>query len=104
MPKIKITPRAKHPDRTETFLNEIRAALDIFEDELGSLQADVRAKAYKHLIRAYRTSLTPIWDLAHFADVAIIMSTIRDKEMKELNIMAKKLEPHEPITQVKREQ
>ena len=87
MPKIKITPRAKHPGRTETFLNEIHAALDIFEDELGSLQADVRAKAYKHFIRAYRTSLTPIWDLVRFADVAIVLSTIRDKEMKELTII-----------------
>ena len=104
MPKIKITPRAKHPGQTETFLNEIHAALDIFEDELGSLQADVRAKAYKHFIRAYRTSLTPNWDLVHFADVAIVLSTIRDKEMKELTIMAKKLEPQEPIPQIEQEQ
>ena len=104
MPKIKITPRAKHPGRTETFLNEIHAALDIFEDELGSLRADVRAKAYKHFIRAYRTSLTPIWDLVRFADVAIVLSTIRDKEMKELTIMAKKLEPQEPIPQIEQEQ
>ena len=104
MPKIKITPRAKHPGQTETFLNEIHAALDIFEDELGSLQADVRAKAYKHFIRAYRTSLTPIWDLVRFADVAIVLSTIRDKEMKELTIMAKELEPQEPIPQIEQEQ
>ena len=104
MPKIKITPKAKHPGRTETFLNEIHAALDIFEDEIGTLQADVRAKAYKHFIRTYKTSLTPIWDLVRFADVAIILATIKDKEMKELTIMAKKLKTPEPVPQIEQEE
>ena len=104
MPKVKITPKAKHPGRTETFLNEIHAALDIFEDEIGTLQADVRAKAYKHFIRTYKTSLTPIWDLVRFADVAIILATIKDKEMKELTIMAKKLKTPEPVPQIEQEE
>ena len=102
MPKIKITPKAKHPGRTETFLNEINAALDIFEDEIQTLQADVRAKAYKHFIKTYKTSLTPVWDLVRFADVAIILATIKDKEMKELTIMAKTLNPPEPVPQIER--
>ena len=104
MPKVKITPKAKHPGQTETFLNEIHAALDIFEDEIGTLQADVRAKAYKHFIRSYKTSLTPIWDLVRFADVAIVLATIKDKEMKELTIMAKKLKTPEPVPQIEQEE
>ena len=91
MAKMKITPRAKHPDRTETFVMVIQTALETFDDEIASLTQEVRMKAYKNFIKSYRTTLTAVWDLAHFTDVTLILATIHNKEMVELSVMAWKL-------------
>ena len=104
MAKTKITPRAKHPDRTETFVTAIQTALEMFDDEITSLTQEVRMKAYKNFIKLYRTALTAVWDLALFADVALILATIHDKEMVELSIMARKLKTPAPTTHVVKEQ
>ena len=32
MPKMKITPQAKCPDRTQKFLTDVKVALETFED------------------------------------------------------------------------
>ena len=104
MAKTKITQRAKHPDRTETFVAEIQTALDTSHDEIGALTQEVRMKAYKNLIKSYRATLTPVWDLARFADVSLILAIIHDKEMVELLVMAQKLKTPAPTTQVEKEQ
>ena len=104
MAKTKITPRAKHPDKTETFVTTIQTALETFDDEITSLTQEVRMKAYKSFIKSYRTALTAVWDLAHFTDVALILATIHDKEMVELSIMAQKLKTSAPTTHVVKEQ
>ena len=59
---------------------------------------------YKSFIKLYRAALTPVWDLAQFTDVSLILVTICDKEMTELLIMAQKLKTPGPTTQVKKEQ
>ena len=104
MAKMKITPKAKHPDRTETFVMAIQTALEMFDDEIASLTQEVHMKAYKNFIKSYRTTLTAVWDLAHFADVALILATIHDKEMVELSVMARKLKTPAPTTHVVKEQ
>ena len=104
MPKTKITLRAKHPDRTETFVMAIQTALEMFDDEIGALTREVHLKAYKNLIKSYRAALTPVWDLAWFADVSLILATIHDKEMVELSVMAQKLKTPAPTTHVVKEQ
>ena len=104
MPKTKVTPRAKHPDRTETFIDDVQTALEIFCDEISSLAVEVRTKAYKTFIKAYQVALTPVWELARFADVSLILATIHDKEMRELTVMAEKLNTPAPTTQVEKEQ
>ena len=48
------------------------------------------------LTRCFSTH-TPIWNLARFADVKIILKTIADKEMMSLTDMARKLRPL-PVT------
>ena len=48
MPKTKVTPRAKHPNKTQQFLDATQIALEIFEDEISSLAEEVRGKAYKN--------------------------------------------------------
>ena len=104
MAKTKITPRAKHTDRTETFVMVIQTALEMFDDEIASLTQEVRMKAYKNFIKSYRTALTAVWDLAHFAHVALILATIHDKEMVELSVMAWKLKTLAPTSHVVKEQ
>ena len=54
MPKTKVTPRAKHPNKTKQFLDATQIALEMFDDEISSFTDEVKEKAYKHYIRSYR--------------------------------------------------
>ena len=91
MAKTKISSRACHPDRMETFLTAIAEAVESFDDKIGSFDKDVRGHAYKNFLNAYKEALTPVWNLVRFADVKIILQTIADKDMSSLATMAKKL-------------
>ena len=51
MAKTKITPRAKHPSRTQEFIAAIQEALDTFEDEISSLTDDIRGKATRNMLK-----------------------------------------------------
>ena len=103
MPKTKITPHAKHPDRTQQFLNTIQEALDTFEDEISSLTDDIRGKAYKKYVEAYRDALIPVWNLARFASIDTVMKTIMDKDLREITVMAERLKPTPPCMKVSKE-
>ena len=78
-------------------------AMEIFEDEIGSLTQDICLKAYKNLVRSYRKALTTVWDSAQFADISLILQTVHDKEMLELVVMAQKLDLPPPSTRVVKE-
>ena len=103
MTKTKITSRAKHPDKMQTFVTVVQTAMETFDDEIGSLTQDICLKAYKNLVRSYRTALTAVWDLAWFADISLILKTVHDKEMLEFAVMAQKLDLPPPATQVIKE-
>ena len=45
-----------------------------------------------------RTALMEVWDLARFADVGLILDTVKDKEMRKLVVMAHRLKVPEPKT------
>ena len=96
MSKTKITPRAKHPDRTQQFLDATQAALEIFEDEISSLTDEVRSAVNRNYIKAYQEVLLPIWNLARFANVRTILETVTDKNMYEITTMAERLRPDSP--------
>ena len=100
MPKIKVTAHAKHPDRTQQFLDAIQAALDTFEDEISSLTEDIRSKAYRNYVTAYHKALVPIWNLARFANIRTVMETVADKDMKEITTMAAHLKLASPSPKV----
>ena len=100
MPKTKVTPRAKHPEKTEAFLAMLKTAMEDFEDEISSLTPDIRRKAYKKFVKKYKEALTAVWDLARFADVTLVLQTIDDREMLEMGVMALKLTPPSPMPQV----
>ena len=54
-PKMKITPRAKYPDRMEKFLTDVKVALETLENEVGSLFEQTRSGAYKNSCNPTRT-------------------------------------------------
>ena len=93
-----VTPRAKDLNKTAKFVTTIKIALETFDDEIGLLQQVTQLKTYKNLVRAYRAALMEVWDLARFADVALILDTVKDKEMRKLLVMASRLKVPEPKT------
>ena len=77
--------------------------METFDEEIGSLMQDIHLKAYKNMVRSYRTALTTVWDLAQFTDISLILKMVHDKEMLELAVMAQKLDLPPPATQVVKE-
>ena len=96
MPKTKVTPHAKHPDRTQQFLDATQTALETFEDEISSLTEEIREKAYRNYVKAYKEALVPVWNLARFANIRTVLETITDKNMNEITTMAEHLKPASP--------
>ena len=99
----KISARAKHPNKTQTFVTAVQTAMDIFEDQIGLLSRDICLKAYKTLVHSYKTALTAIWDSAQNADITLILETVQDKAMSELTEMVKKLQIPPPTVKVMKE-
>ena len=99
----KISTHAKHPNKTQTFVTAVQTAMDIFEDQIGSLSRDICLKAYKILVQSYKAALTAVWDSAQNADITLILETVQDKEMSELTEMAKKLQLPTPTVKVMKE-
>ena len=93
MSKAKVTQQAKHPERTKLFAATVQEALAAFEEEISLLDEDVRSRAYRKLLEAYKHALEPVWNLAHFADIDIILKTVSDPDMLQLGKMAKQLQP-----------
>ena len=103
MAKTKVTPWAKHPERTQHFIATVKEALDAFEEQISLPDKEVRSGAYQKLLQAYKEALEPVWNLAHFADIDIILKTVSDKEMLELRTMAKQLQPAPTMSKVTKE-
>ena len=103
MAKTKVTPRAKHPERTQHFIATVKEALDAFEEQISLPDEEVRSEAYQKLLQAYKEALEPVWNLARFADIDIILKTVSDKEMLELRTMAKQLQPAPTTSKVTKE-
>ena len=104
MPKTKITPRAKYPDRTKKFLTDVKVALETFEDEVGSLFEKTRSGTYKNFLQAYRDALIPLWNVAHFASIDMVLATVANPEMTDLTVMARRLQPASPSTVIKKKE
>ena len=96
MPKTKVTPRAKHPNKTQQFLDATQITFEIFDDEISSLAEEVRGKAYKNYVSSYREALVPVWNLARFANIETVLKKVTDKKMHEIKTMAERLKPTHP--------
>ena len=77
--------------------------MDKFKEHVHFPDAEVWGNAYYALLEAYRTTLVPIWNLAWFADIEMVLKTVADKQMTELTIMNKKLAPPQNTSQVSKE-
>ena len=82
-----VTTAAKRPDKTMKFLADIKAALDIFDDEISSL-GDRRSTAYETFILSYRSAFAKIWPKVTAADVKTVLQSVEDKELHELRRMS----------------
>ena len=100
MAKTRITPRAQHADKTQTFIVMIQQAMETFEDEISSLSDNIWQKAYKTFLVSYRDALTLIWNLARFASIETVLNSIVNKEFMEMAVMAQRLKPKQPTTEV----
>ena len=87
-----LTPKAQHPEHMKKFVSAITDALEVFKDNIASLDEDFWTSAYETFLISYKDALTPIWSLAGSADVKMILKTITDKELTSLKDMARKLE------------
>ena len=77
--------------------------MDKFEDHVHFPDAEVQENAYCTLLEAYHTALVPIWNLAQFADIEMVLNTIADKQMAKLTVMSKRLAPPPNTSQVAKE-
>ena len=103
MAKTRVTPQAKYPDQTQQFIKDVQEALDKFEKHVHFPDAEAWENAYRTLLEAYHTTLVPIWNLAQFVDIEMVLRTIADKQMAELTIMSKRLAPPLNTSQVAKE-
>ena len=101
--RMKVTSRAKHPERTQHFVTAVKQALDEFEEQIGLTDEDDKSEAYQKLLQAYKKALIPVWNQAGFADIDVILETVSDKEMLGLRTMAKQLQPPPTMSKVTKE-
>ena len=98
-----LTPKAQHPERKQKFISLVAKALEVFEDNIASLEENLQASAYEVFITSYKDALSGIWSPATAAVTKMILKTITDKKLTSLRDMAKRLEPQPPTAQVSQE-
>ena len=98
MVKTKTTPRAciltsvtmaaKQLDKTKKFLASIDAVLNIFDNQVSSID-NCHETAYKTFSKAYREAFADIWPKINNASVKILLQFIKDAELDELCHMSR---------------
>ena len=92
-PQKSISSTAKRPQKTQKFLDDIKQALDDFDDEVFSLSSEQREVTYHNFATYYRDALTAIWPKATDASIKTILKSVTDKQLQELKRMARLLKP-----------
>ena len=114
MAKTKMTPRssssgraisaaAKRPDKTSKFMDDIEQAISDFDDQVSSIASKQREIAYKNFATSYRDTFATIWNKANDASMKTILKSVADKELNELQCMARLLKPEQPLPTVVKE-
>ena len=102
MAKTKTTPRASIPtlvttatkwlDKTNKFLANIDTALNIFNDQVSSID-NHHETTYKTFAKTYREAFADIWPKINNASVKILLQSIKDAELDELHCMSCLMSP-----------
>ena len=82
----------KWPDKTKKFLASIDAALNIFDDQVSSID-NHHETAYKTFSKAYREAFADIWLKITNASVKILLQSIKDAKLHELCHMTRLMSP-----------
>ena len=78
-----VTIAAKRPDITKQFLTDIEAAITIFDDQISSLDDDIRRKAYKIFLQEYKEAFSTIWPKINDANVKDVLKAVQDTDLCE---------------------
>ena len=95
-PKKSISSTAKRPQKTQKFLDDIKQALDDFDDKVFSFSCEQHEVAYHNFATYYRDALTAIWPKATDASIKTVLKSVTDKQLQELKHMACLLKPDQP--------
>ena len=95
-PKKSISSATKRPQKTQKFIDDLKQALDDFDDEVFSFTSEQREAAYHNFVTYYRDALTAIWPKATDASIKTILKSVTDKQLQELKRMASLLKPDQP--------
>ena len=87
-----VTTATKRPTKTKTFLARIRTALVIFDDQISSLDKGCTT-AYETFVTAYKEAFAEIWPKIEGADVTILLQSVKDTELQELQRLSQILCP-----------
>ena len=87
-----VTTAAKWPDKTKKFLASIDTALNIFNDQVSSID-NCHETAYKTFAKAYREAFADIWPKINNASVKILLQSIKDAELDKLCRMSRLMSP-----------
>ena len=87
-----VSTAAKRPAKTQNFLKSLRAALSIFDDEIATL-TDVHETAYETFVTAYKAAFTKIWPKIDGADITIILTSVKETELRQLRRLSEMLCP-----------
>ena len=87
-----VTTASKWPAKTQTFLETLRTALTIFDDQIAPLNKG-RATTYKTFVMAYKQTFADIWPKIEGADITILLHSVKDTELKELRRLSQILCP-----------
>ena len=87
-----VTTATKQLAKTQTFLEKLRTALTIFDDQIASLNKGCTT-AYETFVMAYKEAFAEIWQKIEGADVAILLQSVKDTELQELQCLSQILYP-----------
>ena len=87
-----VTTATKQPDKTKKFLASIDTALNIFDDQVSSID-NHRETAYKTFAKTYREAFADIWPKINNTSVKILVQSIKDAELDELRRMIRLMSP-----------
>ena len=78
-----VTTAAKQPDKTKKFLANIDTALNIFDDQVSSID-NHHETSYKTFAKTYREAFANIWPKINYASVKFLLESVKDAELDEL--------------------